>query len=205
MYNIRQQSTTGYVITFPMFDNNDHITGLTGLIPQINLSKNGSTFTSASGTITEIGYGWYKFNYNSVDTNTLGELVIRASAIGADLYETRFTIVPFNPFDATRLGLSALPNANAGASLGLPINDAIIVGYVNDGNANTSGFIVDNTLSTTNDFYNGSVISFTSGNLRGIARKITDYIGSTKQILLFNPLPVAPSNTDTFVILGRID
>src|SRR3990167_4382306 len=67
----------------------------------------------------------------------------------------------------------------------------------------TTTTLRDSTKSATNDFYNGAVIAFTSGDLIGLARKITDYDGTNKEFTV-TALPAAPAQNDTFVILGRI-
>lgn len=66
-------------------------------------------------------------------------------------------------------------------------------------------------LSSTDDFYNGAVLTFLSGSLQGVSRKISDYTGSSRN-LQFNgstnqpdaAWPTAPSDGDKFMILGRI-
>lgn len=65
-------------------------------------------------------------------------------------------------------------------------------------------------LSATNDFYNGMFVAFTSGGLKGVARKVSDYVGATRQFLFTGatsaadgPFPANPTDGDTFVILGR--
>lgn len=78
-------------------------------------------------------------------------------------------------------------------------------GTVNDAGAAAGDFDGDSGLSATDDFYNGSVLAFTSGNLLGLARKITDYTGSSKNLVFATAFPAAPGNGDAFVILGRIE
>jgi hypothetical protein len=56
-----------------------------------------------------------------------------------------------------------------------------------------------NLTETTDDHFNGRIITWTSGVLDKQATDITDYIGSTKE-LIFTAVTEAPSNTDTFVI-----
>jgi len=108
-----------------MVDSSDHITGKTGLSPTVTISKAGASFAAPSGAVTEIGNGWYKVAGNSTDTNTLGEILLHATATGADPYDGKAAqIVSFNPADAVRLGLTALPNAAPDAAGGLPISDA---------------------------------------------------------------------------------
>lgn len=54
--------------------------------------------------------------------------------------------------------------------------------------------------SSTNDFYNGRVIIFTSGTLAGQATDITDYMGSTVTLTVTS-LTGAPASGDTAVIV----
>jgi hypothetical protein len=57
----------------------------------------------------------------SNDRDTLGDLIIHvAASAGADPFDATYTIVPWDPFDSVRLGLTALPNAAAFAADGLP-------------------------------------------------------------------------------------
>jgi hypothetical protein len=69
----------------------------------------------------------------------------------------------------------------------------------------TTAFAGSSSLSATDDFYNGSVVVFSSGTLDGLARKITDYVGSTRTLTVSPALPSAPASAVTFRILGRID
>lgn len=85
------------------------------------------------------------------------------------------------------------------------MDESAIQGSVNDASATTTGFVGDSGLSSTNDFYNGSVLVFTSGTLKGLARKVSDYVGSTKTFTLSSALPSAPANGVTFFIVGRIE
>ena len=78
------QSSTQAALVFLMIDSTDHITGKTGLTPTVTISKNGGTFASPSGAVTEIANGWYKVAGNATDTNTLGPLALHATATGAD-------------------------------------------------------------------------------------------------------------------------
>jgi hypothetical protein len=90
------------------------------------LSKAGGTFATAAGSVTECtsvgtltGFGWYKVAGNATDTNTLGSLVLHASAANCDPVDIIYEVVAFDPQDAVRQGLAALPNATATASGGL--------------------------------------------------------------------------------------
>lgn len=115
-----QQGTTSRKIVFLMIDSTDHLSAKTGLTVTVTLSKNGGAFASPTGTVAEIGSsGWYALTPSATDTNTVGALIIRATASGADPTDVIYNVVAFNPDDAVRLGLTALPNANANASGGL--------------------------------------------------------------------------------------
>lgn len=78
-----------------MADSTDHITGKTGLTLTITLSKDGGAFAAATPTVTERGNGWYNVALTNAasHTNTLGELVVRATATGADPGEKTVVIV----------------------------------------------------------------------------------------------------------------
>lgn len=119
MNKLRKQSDTTYPLFFFMVDSTDHVTGKTGLSPTVTISKNGGSFASTSGAVTEVGNGLYKVAGNATDSNTVGELWIHATGTAADPTDTSYTIVAYDPFDSVRLGLTALPNAAAEASGGL--------------------------------------------------------------------------------------
>ena len=103
-----KKDDTSKAIVFLMVDSTDHITGKTGLTPTVTISKNGGTFASPSGTVSEIGNGWYKFTPAAADVDTLGPLLIHATATGADPMDIEYQVVAFDPYAATNLGLSNL-------------------------------------------------------------------------------------------------
>lgn len=82
---------------------------------------------------------------------------------------------------------------------------AFLTGSVSDGAPAAGDFDAASGLSSADDFYNGSALAFTSGTLKGVARKITDYTGSTRNLVFATAFPTAPANADTFIILGRIE
>lgn len=106
-----KQSQTAQPLVFLMLDSGDHLTGKTGLSPTVTISKNGGSFASPSGAVTEIGSGWYQVAGNATDTGTLGPLLLHATASGADPCDDRFDVVAFDPQSATSLGLSNLDAA----------------------------------------------------------------------------------------------
>jgi hypothetical protein len=83
--------------------------------------------------------------------------------------------------------------------------DPALADAVDDASPTASSFNGSSALSGSDDFYNGSVLAFTGGALRGLARRISDYAGSTRTITLAPALPAAPADDDPFLIVGRID
>lgn len=64
----------------------------------------------------------------------------------------------------------------------------------------------DSSKSGTDNFYNGSVLAFTSGGNEGIARKVGDYDGTNREFdFSEDPFPATPSTGDGYVLLGQID
>lgn len=102
--NGRLLSSTTYPILFKMVDSTDHITPKTDLSPTVLISKNGGSFASASGAVSQVGNGVYALAGNATDRNTLGELVIYATATGADPVTEIYSITDYDPFAKTVLG-----------------------------------------------------------------------------------------------------
>src|SRR5690348_12288707 len=123
MYLLKQSSTARPLL-FMLVSSTDHVSALTGATPTVTISKNGASFASPSGAVTELANGWYKVAGNATDTGTLGPLLLHATASGADPTDAEYDVVAYDPQDAVRLGLTALPNANAGANGGLPTGNA---------------------------------------------------------------------------------
>ncbi len=110
MIRTRKQNSTGRPITFLLVSSTDHVTPQTGKSPTVTLSKDGGAFGAASGAVSEIASGLYALAGNATDRDTLGELVIRATATGCDDVMIACVIVATDPFDGN-LGLSNLDAA----------------------------------------------------------------------------------------------
>ena len=80
---VLKQSQPANVMVF-MADSSDHVTGKTGLTLSVEISKDGGAFASISPTVTERGNGWYSLALTEADTDTVGDLVVRCTATGAD-------------------------------------------------------------------------------------------------------------------------
>jgi hypothetical protein len=121
-------SAAANVMVF-MADSADHVTGKTGLTLTITANKDGAAFGSITPTVTERGSGWYNLALTSSHTDTLGDLAIHATGSGADPSDFVSRIVAVDKADAVRMGLTALPNAVAGANGGLPILSGTTLAY----------------------------------------------------------------------------
>lgn len=230
MGKLLKQNQTADCLYFWMFDSTDHVTGLTGLIPSAEFSKNGAAGVAASGAISQVDStnlpGLYKIAGNATDSNTLGPLVLRATAAGADAWTDEWQVVAFDPEDAVRMGQSALPNANAGANGGVPTVDAnnavklqtgtganqisltnglVSLAYQireNTAQAGAAGTItLDAGASATDDFYKDCWVELLSGTGAGQVRYISGYTGATKVAAVAPNWTVAPDVTSGFVVL----
>lgn len=82
------------------------------------------------------------------------------------------------------------------------VDEPYVTGTISDSVPGTDSFALDSTFSSTDDFYNNMYIVLTSGDAAPVARKITDYDGSSKTITLASALPAAPSDGDPVMIIG---
>jgi len=104
-----QQSTTQLALKFFLTATSDHIAGLTGATATVTIRKEGGTFGTPAGAVTEIANGWYQVAGNATDTNTLGQILLHATAASADPFDGPVAmVVAFNPQTAN-LGLSNVP------------------------------------------------------------------------------------------------
>lgn len=89
----------------------DHVTGLAGATPSVQVSKNGGAFTAISPVVTERSFGWYSIALESGHTNVLGDLVVHVSAAGADPADPSLEVVAYDPNDPNALGLARIDAA----------------------------------------------------------------------------------------------
>ena len=80
-----------------------------------------------------------------------------------------------------------------------PSASTIVVGTAT-GTPTTTTMAASALASSVDDFYNGRIIIWTSGDLQNQATDITDYTGSSK-LLTFTAVTSAAAATDTFVIV----
>src|SRR6266550_4326492 len=139
-FSTLQSNNTSRVLPFFLVLSSDHLTGATGKAPTVKISKNGAAGVSPAGAVSETDSvnlpGWYMIAANATDANTLGPLALHATATGCDPADYLYDVVAYNRDDAVRAGLTALPNAAAGATGGLDCAVSL-GGTASAGGANT--------------------------------------------------------------------
>lgn len=196
MAKLVQQSTASDPLFFFLTQSSDHISGLTGATPTVNISKNGAAGAAPAGAITQVDStnlpGWYQVAGNATDTNTLGDILLHATAASADPCDMVVAqVVAFNPRNAN-LGLSDVSanvaqwngtNVAAPATAGVPD-----VNVKNINNVSASPVTAVNANQGTTQ-----PVNFTGTGAAALAQAdVQDWKGAT-----------APANTgDAFARLG---
>jgi hypothetical protein len=112
-----QQANNSLPLTFTLVLSSDHITGATGVTPTVTIRKTGGSFATPFGAVTEIGSGQYQVAPNTVDSNTLGPLLLHAEATGCDPTDETFFVVNYNPTSFTPTTVPASIGSYTGRSI----------------------------------------------------------------------------------------
>src|SRR4051812_12460088 len=115
------------------------------------------TFAAGGGTVTEDSTnGWYKYAMSQADTNG-NDIAFNFTGTGAVPQTVNIVTTAGDPTDSVRFGLTALPNAAAGASTGLPLSV--------DSSGRVDVLKVNGTSQTAGDIYSKvSGLTFTVAN-----------------------------------------
>ncbi len=128
----------------------------------------------------EIGHGYYRFDLpNAAFATGANSVSIQGTVTGMIVLPQTIQLVDFDPEDAVRMGLTALPNANADAALGLPISDA-------------GGLDLDTKLANTNEI--------TAARMGAL----TDWIDAGRLDALLD-LIKAKTDSLTFTVANQVD
>lgn len=92
MTDITQGSSVNQ--TFILVSSTDHISPLLGATPIVLLSQNGGAFAPATGSVSEIGDGWYVITLSTTDTSVIGILSFHVTATGGDNTDFFVQVVP---------------------------------------------------------------------------------------------------------------
>ena len=225
-----RQSTAITLPFGPMLDSGDGDTEETGLTisqADIRVRKNGGSFaqTNNAAGAPHDEKGWYDVPLNTTDTNTLGPMTVNIHESGALVAWRHFMVVPSSTYDALfTTGLSTKEDV-ADATW-----DEILGGHVGAGSAGAAltdietdvtallagdiGVIVSGTSDSgttltmvdaarteaDDDYWNGTWIQFTSGNIVGQVRLITDF-DQASDTITFTPALTQAVATQTYQIL----
>lgn len=125
-YPIKQSQTAQPLLFFMQDSASSRPLGKTGLVAGVTLtvllSKNGGEAAAPSGSVSEVDAGdmpgWYKVAGNATDSNTLGPLLLYATASGADPCTEQFAVVAYDPqVAAIGVWTEAIGAEDAGTSL----------------------------------------------------------------------------------------
>jgi len=116
---------------------------------------------------------------------------------------------PVSPWLSTGLTAEGVWNAqfssfaNSQGSFGQLLGDSLVANYADvfDPSPTTTEFDSNLTIST-DDFYNNGIIIFTEGTNKGVVRRISDYVGLNKTIIVDPALPSVPADGDRFAVLA---
>lgn len=202
------KQSTVYTRTFLLVQSADHLSGLTGATPTVNLSKAGGTFAAAGGTITEIANGFYKIALTTTDTGTVGDLAFHITATSGDA--TDFV----DQVSATILGdtlnantVQVNGNATAAANVAFSMN-AIMRGTCTSGGSTTtavtSAITSPASLGATGQLIGRTILfdaNTTTAALQGQASLITASTTGATPTLTFSAMTTAPASGDTFSVV----
>jgi hypothetical protein len=179
------QTVRFYTLSFNAFNN------ALADYTQSFMVQNPSGINVASGTLS--GFD---------DVSSLGTLRASGSNFGYGNYRIMVSGKAENTILATEFTFTLAPAHVTGFNTPPTAVESLgwASGYVDTGSATTTTFAT-NLASTTNDFYNGQILYFTSGSLRGVGRIISDYVGATRTIVTNKAFTAAPASGSPFVIL----
>lgn len=122
MREIKQNSDANVKIF--LTNETDHITGITGLSASLTAElckDNESSFSSITdaASASEVGNGWYNVNLINVNghTDTIGDLIVRVTATGADSAERLLNVVEnieVDTYTAVNLVQNSVDNIEGG-------------------------------------------------------------------------------------------
>lgn len=171
---------------------------LTAYDPPTNAEMEARTLASASYA-TAAALATVDSNVDAilVDTGTTldGKIDTIDTVVDAIKAKTdSLTFTTANQVDANALAISGSTTAATNLEEGA---EALVPGTCAASSTTTT--INTNLTETTDDHYNGRVITFVSGDLTGQSTNITDYNGTTKALTV-TALTEAPAENDAFVI-----
>ncbi len=207
-YDLKQNSA-GRPLLFQLVLASDHVTPATGKLGSliVTISKVTAGFNSPAGAVTELANGWYVVAGNATDTDTLGPLLLYATATACDPCSEEYQVAAYDNTNANNFGLAGIPNAAVNTNGGLPILSvsgttlAYIVSAVT-----TAGSVLGNVEG---DVF-GRVLGSSSTAFGGVGVHADVQTIKTQAVTCAAPVTVAAfmGNTTAFLAVdasGRVD
>jgi len=141
--------------------------------------------------------GGVSFNYDDSHSNSVAILADTAdmqpklgTPAGADMSADIADVPPVAEFETRTPTAAQLLKVIENAEVGYPVT------FTTGGSTTTAKIVnVDGSAaSTTNDQYNGRLLVFTAGTLKGVVTDITDYVGSTATATITS-IPFVPTSS----------
>lgn len=120
LFQISEGTAAQRRVALALVDATDGITpetGESGGQPQV--SKQGGSWANTTATLSAIGNGAYYVELTATELDTVGLVLVRYKSANTAEAQVEHQVVPWDPYDAVRMGVTALPNANAEAAGGL--------------------------------------------------------------------------------------
>jgi hypothetical protein len=165
-----------YRVIFPILDSDGDLVTAAGSLDS-ELSQDTGTFADATNEATEVATSSGMYYLDLV----AGELDTKSTAIIVKSTGGKTTPIVLYP---VRLPVIRTGTAQAGAA---------------------STITLDSSASAIDDYYNGCYVNITNNspaNAQGQARRITDYVGSTKVATVEGTYGTNPSSASTFEVLA---
>lgn len=138
------------------------------------------TTAHTDGGFLHIGNGVYRFDLpDAALASGVDKVIVHGTVTGMVVIPLTIQLVDYDPFDATRLGLTALPNAAADGAGGLAISDA-------------GGLDLDTKLANTNEI--------TAARMGAL----TDWLNGGRLDLLLDAIKV-PTDKMVFTVANQLD
>jgi hypothetical protein len=211
-----RQSTATTLLLGPFVDETDGRTAETALTisqSDVLLWKEGGTTLAQKGETTACTHrsnGLYTCPVNTTDTNTVGTLVVSVAESGALPIRQDYFVMPANVYDSyigtdlQQVDAREINGATAAATNLAVSAQEMYAGTVDNTalTATTTVLQTSSIITAAADHWNGRLIAFTSGTLKGQFTRITDYalVGGRGQFT-YDALTSAPGSGVSFQVV----
>ena len=204
------KSSAVFPLTFMMVSALDGVSPATGLTPTVVISKNGGAFATPGGAVSELANGWYLVAPNATDSNTLGPLILHATASGAINSDNEYLVVGFDP-TAAAASVNVVQAAGQTVSATAAVNfdqigfigeTTVRRGTCQSGSTSTT-IVFDSGASSQSNYYVDMMAVIVGGTGAGQARLITAYNQSTQTATIYPAWTSTPDNTSKFLIVSE--